>query len=336
MICYLGGNNETMSIIIHAEEFGYYFNREQFDLIYNQTTKAFQQLISQEQFKELAIAFNQGVTHYQLEFQTTLADLTYYIWLDNRKEKAISASFDETGMIHSLYLKPYVTYPETDRIYTKNTYIMPVKGEWLVFWGGTNEFVNYHYAYESQRYAYDLIQIQNGLSYKETPTRNENYYAFSQEIVAPAAGKVVKVVDGLKDNIPGEMDAHNPAGNYVIIKHQSKEYSMLAHLKQSSIRVHEGDNVKLGQCIGLCGNSGNSSEPHLHFQIMDSTDFTTGKSIRIRFKDDQEPIQGDLISNPNQFKEPLTEKIDKVDTALTIGELLLFIPRGIVQFIKNL
>lgn len=335
MTRYPGGNHEVMSIIIHAEEFGYYFNREKYDLIYNQTTTAFQQLVSQKQFKELATAFNQGVTNYQLESKTTLANLTHYVWLDNRKEKAISASFDETGMIHSLYLKPYVTYPKSDKIYTKNTYIMPAKGEWFVFWGGTNEFVNYHYAYESQRYAYDLIQIQNGLSYMDTPTQNENFYAFNQEIVAPAAGKVVKVVDGLKDNVPGEMDVHNPAGNYVIIQHQSKEYSMLAHLKQSSIIVREGDKVKLGQYIGLCGNSGNSSEPHLHFQIMNSADFTTGKSIRIRFQNQQEPIQGDFISNPDQFKEPLTEKIDKVDTALTIGEILLFIPRTIIQYIKN-
>ena len=68
---------------------------------------------------------------------------------------------------------------------------------------------------------------------------------------------------------------------------------------------------------------------------MNSADFTTGKSIRIRFQNQQEPIQGDFISNPDQFKEPLTEKIDKVDTALTIGEILLFIPRTIIQYIKN-
>lgn len=91
------------------------------------------------------------------------------------------------------------------------------------------------------------------------------------------------------------MNAEYPAGNYVIIEHENKEYSMLAHLKKNSIQVKVGELVKEGQHIGRCGNSGNSSEPHLHFQIMNSIDFESARSIRIRFKDDNKPIQGDTI-----------------------------------------
>ncbi len=67
--------------------------------------------------------------------------------------------------------------------------------------------------------------------------------------------------------------------------------------QENSILVKSGDIVTEGQLIGKYGNSGNSSEPHIHFQVMDSPDIVYGKSIRILFKDGREPIQGDTISN---------------------------------------
>jgi hypothetical protein len=321
---------------IQPTEFGARFLQGEFENIYRQTTKEFQQLITLAQFKELAVSFNAGVSSYQLDFSTTIENTVQYLWLDDQKEKAIHVSFDNSGTIQSLYLKPYTTYPASDKHGTKNKYIMPIKGEWFVFWGGSNEFINYHYVYETQRYAYDLIQVKDGASFKETRLRNENFYAFNQEILAPAAGKVVKVIDGLKDNTPGEMDAENPAGNYVILEHSHKEYSMLAHLQKHSIEVREGETVTESQRIGRCGNSGNSSEPHLHFQVSDAPDFHKGKSIRIHFKNGLEPIQGDTVSEYIPAKNTSMEKIDKVDTALTIGEILLLIPRLVGQFFKQL
>ena len=215
-------------------------------------------------------------------------------WIAKR-EKAISVYFDKVGIIHGIKLVPFVSYPESDRQYTKNTYIMPIKEEWFVVWGGINQFINYHYEYENQRYAYDLIIMKNGQSFKDSPSMNENYYAFNKEIIAPAAGKVVKVLDGIADNVPGEMDPHQVEGNCVIIEHKNNEYSMLAHLKQGSIVVKVGEAVQQGEVIGLCGNSGNSSEAHLHFQVMNSLDFVNGQSIRIRFNNGHEPIQGDFV-----------------------------------------
>lgn len=298
---------------ITPEEFGRIFQSEDFEKLYRCTSKNFQQLVSLEQFIELAVSFNIGVKYYQIEFKTSLQNLNHYIWLDDRKEKAIAVSFDKRQQIKSLYLKPFITYPESDNRFTQNTYSMPIKGEWFVFWGGTNELINYHYAYESQRYAYDLVKIQDGSSYQNTQIQNEHFYAFDEEIVAPADGKVIKIMNGIKDNIPGKMDAENPVGNYVIIKHTSKEYSLLAHLKKNSIQVKIGELVKEGQYIGKCGNSGNSSEPHLHFQVMDSLDLESGKSLRIRFKDGIEPIQGDTVSNVHEYKDTLDEKFDKVE-----------------------
>ncbi|MFJ6264680.1 M23 family metallopeptidase [Lysinibacillus xylanilyticus] len=269
---------------------------EGYEKVYSATSKDFQQIVTLDQFIELSTSFNSSVKNYQLETKTILQGLTHYVWLDDKREKVVVASFDELNQIQRFYLKAFISYPKTDQQYTKNKYIMPIRDDWFVFWGGTNEFVNYHYVYENQRYAYDLVKVQDGQSYQNSPIRNEDFYAFDEDIIAPADGKVVKVVDGIKDNVPGEMDERNAAGNYVVIEHANNEFSMIAHFKKNSILVKSGDTVTEGQLIGKCGNSGNSSEAHIHFQVMDSQDIVYGKSIRILFKDGNEPIQGDTIS----------------------------------------
>ena len=299
-------NNECEYIT--PENFGQRFVESDFEAIYEQCSKDFRTLVTLEQFIEIAHSFNYGVESYRGSTTTSLGSLTQYVWLDNRKEKAICVAFDAMNVIQSLLLKPYIIFPESDQCYTKNKYIMPVKEEWFIFWGGTNELINYHYAYASQRYAYDLVIMKDGQSYKNTPTHNENYYAFNKEVVAPADGQVVKVVDNIADNVPGEMNESQPVGNYVVIEHQNNEYSMLAHFKQHSIQVKVGENIKQGQVVGLCGNSGNSSEPHIHFQVMDSEDYVNGQSIRIRFEDGTEPIQGDTVS----YMRPRNNKIIEI------------------------
>lgn len=288
---------EGHEVNVTPEDFGYRFLNEEFSVVYFQTTKEFKQLATIEQFIEYGGSFNSGVEAYELEMCTSLNKyITQYLWLDSKREKVISVSFDEDNIIHGLSLAPFVSYPESDRQYTRNTYIMPIKEEWFVFWGGTNQFINYHYVYDDQRYAYDLIMMKDGQSYKDSINRIENYYAFNKEIIAPTDGKIVKILDGIKDNAIGELNSSQPEGNCVIVEHKNNEYSMLAHLKQNSIVVNEGESIKRGQLIGLCGNSGNSSEPHLHFQVMGSLNYLSGKSIRIRFEDGFEPIQGDFIS----------------------------------------
>ena len=319
---------------IAPEEFGVIFQNEDFKTIYRCTTDDFQHLIPFDQFQELAASFNKGVKHYQLEWKTSVQHASHYIWLDNRKEKAISVSFDQQQQIQSLSIKPFITYPKTDKHLTKLAYSMPIKGDWFVFWGGANELINYHYPYESQRYAYDLVKMHEGFTYSGTQNRCEDFYAFDEEITAPADGRVIYVLDGINDNMPGEMDAQQPAGNYAVIQHAKNEYSLLAHLKKNSIQVKAGARVKEGQPVGRCGNSGNSSEPHLHFQVMDSPDIEKARSVRIRFKDGPEPIQGDTVSNFKEYDDTEIDKFDRVENALTISELLLFIPRTIMQFFK--
>lgn len=280
---------------VKPQNFGMFFLQERFDEIYNQCHATFQEMVSNEQFNELAKSFNANVQNYELFNESTIAHYHQYVWLDDRQEKAIQVTMDSSNIIHSLLIKPYVVFPESDKKYSQNTYIMPIKEEWFVFWGGVNEFVNYHYAYEGQRYAYDLVIMKNDATFKDSPSVNENYYAFNKEVTAPADGKVIKVVNHLEDNVPGEMYEMEPAGNVIIIEHNNHEYSMVAHLKKNSCLVQQGDTVKQGDVIALCGNSGNSSEAHIHFQVMNAPDFLNCQSLRIRFADGLEPIQGDVV-----------------------------------------
>lgn len=280
---------------VTPQNFGVFFLQERFDEIYKQCHATFQEMVSNEQFNEIAQSFNANVQNYELFNKSTIAHYHQYVWLDDRQEKAIQVTMDSSNIIHSLLIKPYMVFPESDKKYSQNTYIMPIKEEWFVFWGGVNEFVNYHYAYEAQRYAYDLVIMKNDSTFKDSPNVNENYYAFNKEVTAPADGKVIKVVNHLEDNIPGEMYEMEPAGNVIIIEHTNHEYSMVAHLKKNSCLVQQGDTVKQGDVIALCGNSGNSSEAHIHFQVMDAPDLLNCQSLRIRFADGLEPIQGDVV-----------------------------------------
>lgn len=73
-------------------------------------------------------------------------------------------------------------------------------------------------------------------------------------------------------------------GNYITIRHQEKEFSTLAHLMPGSITVALGQKVVRGQVIARCGNSGNTSEPHVHFQLNDGRSFLASAGLPIRFK----------------------------------------------------
>lgn len=328
--------SKVSSEYITPENFGDYFLQGEPERIYNQCIKDFQKIVTLNQFKELVHSFNQNVDYYQLTQITSLGTFTQYLWLDKCREKSICVVFDSFNRINRLLIKPFITFPKSDDRYTQNIYSMPVQDEWTVFWGGKNEFVNYHYVYESQRYAYDLVVMKDNMTYKDNKICNENYYAFNKEVMAPANGKVVKVINHISDNIPGEMNEAQPAGNYVVIQHANKEYSLIAHFKQNSIVVHEGEELKQGQLIGLCGNSGNSSEAHIHFQVMDNPELSKCKSICIRFNDGIEPVQGDLASPsyPTDPDDKKLDNVDKVEIALSLTDVLLFLPRLIGHLFK--
>ena len=98
-------------------------------------------------------------------------------------------------------------------------------------------------------------------------------------------GEVVLVVDGVKDNKPGQANPLFVPGNTVIIKTNHDEYLFYAHFKQHSILVKQGQQVKQGDVLGLCGNSGNSTEPHIHFHIQNVENSINATGIKAFFEE---------------------------------------------------
>ncbi|TVX94334.1 M23 family metallopeptidase [Paenibacillus agilis] len=215
-------------------------------------------------------------------------------WTNKDKSKLILAII-KNGKIQYLLMPPPLKFPETDSYQTKTTFQLPFDGEWFVGWGGHNVIENYHYAYETQRYALDLVVTKKGKSFKGDGKKNEDYYAFGKKVLSPAGGTVVDVVTDIPDNVPGKMNPDQTAGNYVIIDHGNNEYSLLAHFKQNTIKVKKGDKVKTGDYLGDCGNSGNSSEAHIHYQVSDKPSLEHGRSLPPRFAKGIFPVQGQTL-----------------------------------------
>ena len=187
---------------------------------------------------------------------------------------------------------------------------LPFKGKWLVFWGGDTSELNQHHSVPNQQFAFDFVIANDaGRTHKGEGKANEDYLAFGSQILAPADGVVIEAINGVRDNVPGSMNPYSAVGNAVLIQHRDNEVSVLAHFKLDSIKVKVGDKVTKGQVLGLCGNSGNSSEPHLHYHLQNTPVIQDGTGIKCLFekvaiiKDGQpqtktnySPIKGDVIT----------------------------------------
>lgn len=172
--------------------------------------------------------------------------------------------------------------------YSQRTeFILPFKGLWHVESGGIKRKDSHSWLVLNQRYAYDFfIRDDQGMTHSGEGRKFEDYYCFGQPIYAPAGGMVVRMNDGIPDNPKlGEVDwkARDPGGNYVVIHHDNGEYSHLAHFKNETLEVKLGSRVERGQRIGLCGNSGHSTEPHLHFQVQNRASLFFSIGLPVKF-----------------------------------------------------
>jgi len=190
----------------------------------------------------------------------------------------------------------------------------PLRGEWLspntpgtrIPSHGTNQL--------GTRYAYDFIQVdweRKGwpayrvrlLQYLFFGVPLNEYYCWGQKVYAPCDGIVIQAEDGYKERErtnflsdmsnayknahyfdPKKDDIQSVAGNYTIMKCGDQVYAALVHLQTGSIQVSVGQGVKKGEIIGRVGHSGNSFAPHLHFQLMDSSDISTANGLPCAFE----------------------------------------------------
>ena len=187
----------------------------------------------------------------------------------------------------------------------KIKYSLPFDGEWYTANGGVTENTSHSWEVLPQRFAYDFIMAdEEGTSFQGDEKDMHSYYCYGKNILAPADGVVVSV----KNHFPdcrimgdGQTDPDTPdiGGNRIIIKHSSNEYSAICHLMPESITVQKGQAVKRGDIIARCGNSGNTSEPHVHFQLQNTAHFYSCIGLPIPFSTIQKRVY---------------EKYDKVDT----------------------
>ena len=169
----------------------------------------------------------------------------------------------------------------------------PVRGEWAAFNGPSNSSghrrlvlgLDGHVAI-GQRFAIDFLQVDStGSSHHGDPSRNENYYAYGTPLLAVADGIIVETKDSIPQNVPGinsravPIDLVTVGGNHIAIDIGHGHYALYAHVQPGSLRVKVGDHVKRGQVVALLGNSGNSTEPHVHFQVADGPTFLSSEGI---------------------------------------------------------
>lgn len=182
----------------------------------------------------------------------------------------------------------YRTYPSSRDAYPSTVrFQLPLAGPVTVAWGGGTRDVNYHVRGAADRWAYDLLVQERGLSYRTSGLTVDDYFAYGMPVLAPAAGIVSSVVDGEPDSRLGARTLLGGCGNRVVIEVAAGEFLFLCHLKAGSISVEPGSRVKAGQVVGRVGNSGNSTEPHVHVHLQTTPDYF-GEGIPMYFHDYRE------------------------------------------------
>lgn len=172
----------------------------------------------------------------------------------------------------------------------------PLVGEWVAVATPAERVPSHGTDYFGQRYAYDFVQgdVKAG-RLAEVPTWRyvlgsvpaQRFFAWNQPVLAAFDGRVVGAGDGWPDQLrvnairaglralfhkPPPHDDHRPlTGNYLLVE-GAPGVALYAHLRNGSVRVQLGDDVRAGDLLGHVGNSGNSTMPHLHFHLMSQAD----------------------------------------------------------------
>jgi hypothetical protein len=178
----------------------------------------------------------------------------------------------------------------------------PVQGSnWLASDAPSNDADNHHRrgifiidgnALISRRYAIDWTQVENGAPFSGDASDKRSYFAYGKPVLAVADATVVIAKDGLPDNVPGhntpEHEGFHPAvpitmdtvgGNTITLGLGDGQFAYYFHLQAGSLRVKVGDHVRRGQILALIGNSGDSREPHVHFEVTTSSKPSAGEGL---------------------------------------------------------
>jgi Peptidase family M23 len=173
----------------------------------------------------------------------------------------------------------------------------PLRGPgWVVANGCCSEFTAHRGTvlpvngapHVAERFAIDFVQIDPlGRLFEGPLDQLSSYPYFGDEVHSATAGTVVGVVDNIPNTpagaFPPAITAERAGGNHVVVSFGGGHFAFYAHLQPGTVRVKVGQKVKVGQTLGLLGNSGNSNAPHLHFHVMDSPHPLASNGMPYRF-----------------------------------------------------
>ena len=188
----------------------------------------------------------------------------------------------------------------------------PLRGEgWVAVNSPADRIPSHGTDMLGQRFAYDFLVVDRRRGMHPSPAgtlrsllvgvRTQDYYAWGAPVHAPFDGEVVRAVDGFSERgwiHPARELAHalwnaltfrpeklpSILGNHVILK-SGDLFGALVHLAPGSVAIREGQRIRAGDVIGRVGHTGNSTSPHLHFQLMDSLDPLLARGLPCAFRE---------------------------------------------------
>ncbi len=204
---------------------------------------------------------------------------------------------------------------------------LPFFGAWYVSQGHDGNVTHC----DDWRFAWDFVVTDEMRKTARPPgTSPSHFFSYNLPILAPAAGQVIEIIDDVPDNDIGMVSLAENWGNTIVIKHLDHLYSKLSHIRKGSFQVKPGDYVRKGDFIASCGNSGRSTEPHIHFQLQ-ATPFVGSRTL-------QYPISYYLAAEKQScrlraFSYPRQgETISRLAVTPLLRQALCFIPGSTLHF----
>ncbi|HEX4305463.1 MAG TPA: M23 family metallopeptidase [Solirubrobacterales bacterium] len=249
------------------------------------------------------------------------AELTHRIKLTMQPKQAAVATDYELAPIKVTDREAVVVAP-------------PLRGPgWVVANGCCNAFTAHRGTvlpvngapHVAERFAIDFVQLDPlGRLFEGPLDQLSSYPYFGDEVHSATAGKVVGVVDDIPNTpagaFPPAITAEKAGGNHVVVSFGGGHYAFYAHLQPGTVTVKVGQKVKVGQVLGLLGNSGNSNAPHLHFHVMDSPHPLASNGMPYRFS--SFTVEGEL-TNLAGLETGETARVAKVELGARRDELPL-------------
>ncbi len=269
--------------------------------------------------------FNFGLPIYSLPFSLVVMLLLY----------ALLQRYNTNGLNlvqYQLYSPEKNLYAYHHRLerYKNDTYFhihLPFYGEWFVSQGHEGKITHK----EDWRFAFDFVVVdETQKTFKGSGEEVNDFYCYDLPVLSPAAGYVVTLVDGVEDNLIGDVNLGENWGNAIVIKHGDFLYSKITHIKDASFKVKLGDYVKKGEVLATCGNSGRSPEPHIHFQLQ-STPFVGAKTLKYPIAYYVSKLNGKFTFH--SFDYPLeNQNVFRITPTNLISQAFYFVPGMTMEF----